>query len=150
MCDQCLCGFKEFGEVVPGWDLLQANEDGIVVKQGNWVLARRITSDGKPQYELAYTWNRAPLADPFKGDGMAWGKAMDEVPGKEGERVSGKFDANLSRFELSLQRSGPIDGFFLISACLEAGYRSRMDFITVARWLFHRMGLLVESELPKQ
>src|SRR3990172_12455883 len=87
MCDQCLCGFKEFGEVVPGWDLLQANEDGIVVKQGNWVLARRITSDGKPQYELAYTWNRAPLADPFKGDSMAWGKAMDEVPGKEGERV---------------------------------------------------------------
>lgn len=132
MCEQCSAKTKTYGEVLPHWWLVQATQDGNMMKAGDFGLV--VCND--PDY--IWPADMPPRKDPSFGMSD---EEFDNMPDEVGQ----EWDDFMEYIEKLGKRldSDPLTGYSLVTAAKEAGWdRNKNGFLE--GWLSHRMAVVVE------
>ena len=120
MCEQCLVNPIEYGEVLPGWFLIRATKDGMLMNAGEFGLVQTNSP--------AFTFSQVPeVEDASISDGheLLW-------------------FAKAGVFESELMKDASFDEVCLLGkACYDAGYTTDSGFMYM--WLFNHLGEIINK-----
>ena len=142
MCEQCLAKTKlyirldtnnvEDVEVLPGYYLVQATQDGSWMEKDDWGLVRCNDPD--------YAWSNTPVIDPCNG------LTDEEINSNENEVNRKIFDEAVDDMEESLNYEGSFDhAYFLGEAMRKAGYDPEKHGYRSAAWLCNHLAVFLET-----
>lgn len=136
MCEQCSAKTIMFGEVVPDWFLVQATQDGLFMKAGDFGLVQGNDPD--------YYWSGQPRLNPcfsmthdefINYDQSDW-EEFDELC----DSISSQFNTN-----------DPLTGYLLTQSMIEGGFViGQKQPLTFFHWLVHRMALAHANKTNNQ
>ena len=122
MCEQCCALTDTYLSPLPGWWLVRASDDGMMMKKNDWGLVRHDDPD--------FIWSITPWPD----------------PGDEAGELSDKWWDECGEFMRSLT-SAPREGWLLVEACIKAGYDPEEPGC-VEFWLFDHLGKWIRDHEP--
>lgn len=136
MCMQCLCAVEELGTPVPGLLLVRATRSAFHMKAGDYGLVRSNDPD--------VVWEGTPFPDPW--DGLT----DDEVNAKtDSTEFSDWLTAVKPFYEATKSQLDMHTSFSLGMLCVKGGYDPEEDG-WLTHWLFHRMGVMLQSKAHVQ
>jgi hypothetical protein len=132
VCEQCQAETKTYGQVAPGWWLIQATKDGDAMKSGDFGLVRI----NDPEYIWPATL--VLTEDPGFGlehDDAAWDAATAAHSDQRDRFVEGAC-------ELMPHLDGtPASGYNLVLRCMDAGYTKKCGYFHM--WLAGRVAQVI-------
>lgn len=135
MCEQCMAETIDIGEIVPGWFLCRATQDGWMMKAGDYGLIQC----NDPDFIIPAKFKPIPDSTFNMSD-----EEINNLP-TDGIFTDGFFDLFediLPYLRGSLSTCGS-----LYEACKEDGYNVKEHGICIEMWLIHKMGeAIVEFE----
>lgn len=134
MCDQCVGACITFGEIVPGWFLIQARRDAFSIKKDQYGLVECNDPD--------FVWNVKPLEDPLKN---LTDDQIDELDEKDPIWKEWKKFVQVEQSIGKILKSNIETGYSLYKACLEGGYNPDKHGHNVSCWLTDQMAVLLNS-----
>jgi hypothetical protein len=133
MCEQCSAQTKTYGEVVPGWWLVQATKEGNMMKPDDFGLVACNDPDFiwplalAPQKDPAFDMTEEEFDNMTEDVGKAWDDFQDYT-----EKLSEHFSCD------------PIVGYSLMQGVYQAGYSRKEYGYNYMGWLSHRMAVVIE------
>lgn len=137
MCEQCNVNPLYFGEPLPGWYLIRARRDGIVMKKGQWGLLQCNNPD--------FIWDTTPTQDPLFGitDEDEEERRFNTLTDEEKEAAIKGPPQDL----LNALKSDVMTGYELVKACMEMGYEQKVHGY-VASFLNHILAVHIAKTDP--
>lgn len=133
MCEQCSAKTKTYGEVLPHWWLVQATQDGNMMKAGDFGLVWANDPDFvwpeslAPRKDPSFEMTDEEFDNMTEETGQAWDEFQDYV-----ESLEPHFKCD------------PMTGYCLVKAIYEAGYDRKKHSFRIIGWLSHRMAVVMQ------
>lgn len=145
MCQQCMTNAQNYGELLPGWYLMRAQNDGTpmmddkIWKAGMWGLVW--SNDPLTIWSSTGTPNPAFGLDD-KAEEELWEANKDNEIGK---RIVLDLPDD---FEEAFASFSPLTGYDLITAAMQRGYDPEKSG-DLSWWLFDWMGEFLKTATPR-
>ena len=145
MCEQCCADTKTYAvikddkafmEILPGFVLIRASQDGMFMKKGDWALV----SCNDPEVY----WSETPTKDP------EWGMTEEESDAQpeEFQKLASQWIDQSQEFRDRLQKMiSPYMSWKLVNEAMKQGYTWE-EHGPFGFWLWHKMGEWLEQATP--